>query len=94
VGYTAIITDDKIEVHSDMCDVVYEKKDDFNFNNIAHYMDFFMFSDVEEFLKNNAEDKEVIFCEVCKPQTQEYDEEGDDEYVEFDDDEDGYACEL
>jgi len=51
VGYTAIITDDKIEVHSDMCDVVYEKKDDFKFNNIAHYIDFFQFSEVEEFLK-------------------------------------------
>jgi len=94
MGYTVIETDNKIEIHSDMCDVVYEKKDDFKFNNIAHYMDFFKFIEVEEFLKNNTEDKEVVFCEVCKPESKEYDEEGDDEYVEFDDDEDGYACEL
>jgi len=94
LGYTVISTNNKIEVHSDMCDVVYEKKDDFEFNNIAHYIDFFTFSEVEEFLKYNSEDREIVFCEVCKPQTKKYDEEGDDEYVEFDDDDDGYACEL
>ena len=84
MGYCVIETSEKVEIHSDLCELVFEKKDDYQFNNIAHFMEFFSFDEVENFLKN-IEDKEVIFCKVCNSQTKGYDEEGDDFYVEFDD---------
>ena len=85
MGYCVIDTPEKVEVHSDMCELVFEKKDNYQFNNIAHFIEFFTYEEVENFLKN-IENKEIIFCEVCNPQTKEYDEEGDDFYVEFDED--------
>lgn len=87
MGYCVIETPEFIEVHSDMCDKMFEKKDDYQFNNKAHYLEFFIFDEVENFLNNeNNKNKEIIFCDKCNPSSREYDEEGDDFYVEFDDD--------
>ena len=93
MGYTLISYDNKIEVHSDMCDEVFDKKDDFEFNNKAQYLNFALFEEVEEFLENNK-DVEIIFCENCKPENKEYDEEYDDFYEEFDDEDEeiGDSC--
>ena len=93
MGYTLINYDDVIEVHSDMCDEVFDKKDDFEFNNKAHYLNFALFEEVEEFLEKNK-DLEIIFCEKCKPESKEYDEEYDDFYEEFDDEDEeiGDSC--
>ena len=87
-----VILDEKnrtIEIHSDLCDVLLEKKEDFNFSNEVMYISFHLFEEIEEFLKNH-EDYEVSYCEVCKPdENKEYlDEEYDDFYEEFDEDED------
>ena len=93
MGYTLISYNEIIEVHSDMCDEVFEKKDDFEFNNEAQYLNFALFEEVDEFLKRN-EDKEIIFCTKCKPENREYDEEYDDFYEEFDDEDEeiGDSC--
>ena len=93
MGYTIISYDEVIEIHSDMCDEVFNKKDDFEFNNKAHYLNVALFEEIEEFLNKNK-DAEVIFCEKCKPQTKEYDEEYDDFYEEFDDEDEeiGDSC--
>ena len=93
MGYTLISYDNKIEVHSDMCDEVFDKKDDFEFNNKAQYLNFALFEEVEEFLEKNK-DEEIIFCEKCKPENKEYDEEYDDFYEEFDDEDEeiGDSC--
>jgi len=93
MGYTLISYDEIIEVHGDMCDEVFEKKDDFEFNNKANYIDFATFEEVEEFLNKN-QDAEIVFCEKCTPQAKEYDEEYDDFYEEFDDEDEeiGDSC--
>jgi len=84
MGYTVIIDEEKIEVHSDMCDKMFEKKEEISFKNLE-FINFNYFEEVEELIK----DKEnIVFCEECNPQTKEYDEEYDDFYEEFDDDED------
>ena len=92
MGYALISYDEVIEVHSDMCDEVFEKKDDFEFNNKAEYVYFTTFEEVEEFLKDK--DEEIVFCEKCKPEDGEYDEEYDDFYEEFDDEDEeiGDSC--
>ena len=91
MGYTVVI-DDKIEVHSDMCDELYKRKEEISFKDIE-FVNFNFFDEVDEFLK----DKEnVIFCKICNPQTKEYDEEWDDFYEEFDDEDeiDDSRCEI
>ena len=95
MGYTLISYDKIIEVHNDMCDSVFEKKDDVEFNNKAHYVDFATFEEVEEFLNKN-QDVEILFCEECNPESKEYDEEYDDFYEEFDDEEeiDNSRCDI
>jgi len=92
MGYSVIIDDEKIEIHSDMCDRVFEKKDEISFKNLE-FINFNLFEEVEAFIK----DKEnVFFCEECKPESKEYDEEYDDFYEEFDeDDEEDYSsCDI
>ena len=93
MGYTVISYDEVMEIHSDMCDEVFDKKDDFEFNNKAEYLNFSLFEEVEEFLER-YKDLEIIFCEKCKPETREYDEEYDDFYEEFDDEDEeiGDSC--
>lgn len=87
MGYCVIDTPEFMEVHSDMCDRLFERKDDLELNKTAHFLEFFVYDEVESFLKNEEnKNKEIIFCSECKPQSREYDEEGDDFYVEFDDD--------
>ena len=92
MGYCIVIENDKFEIHSDMCDKLFEKKEEISFKNLE-FIDFRLFEDVEEFL----EDKEnVIFCEYCNPESKEYDEEWDDFYEEFDEDDeiDNSRCEI
>ena len=92
MGYCVVVEDNKIEVHSDMCDKLFEKKEEISFKDLE-FIDFRLFEDVEEFLK----DKEnIIFCEYCSPESREYDEEWDDFYEEFDEDDeiDNSRCEI
>ena len=92
MGYTIIIDEEKIEVHSDMCDRVFEKKEEISFKNLE-FIDFNKFEEFEELIK----DKEnVVFCEECNPQSKAYDEEWDDFYQEFDDEDeiDDTRCEI
>ena len=92
MGYAVVIEDDKIEVHSDMCDRLFEKKEEISFKNME-FVNFIVFEEVEEFLK---EKENVVFCDICKPQTKEYDEEWDDFYEEFDEEDeiDDTRCEI
>lgn len=94
MGYTLINYDEVIEVHSDMCDEVFDKKDNFEFNNKAQYLNFALFEEVEEFLKKEDSENKIVFCDKCKPESREYDEEYDDFYEEFDDEEEeiGDSC--
>ena len=92
MGYSVIIDEALIEVHSDMCDKLFERKEELSSKNLE-FINFNMFDEVEEFIK----DKEnIVFCEECKPESKEYDEEYDDFYEEFDeDDEEGYSsCDI
>ncbi len=92
MGYTVIIDEEKVEVHSDMCDRVFERKEEISFKNLE-FIDFNKFEEFEELIK----DKEnVVFCEECNPQSREYDEEWDDFYQEFDDEDeiDDTRCEI
>ncbi len=89
MGYCIIDTPEFIEVHSDMCDKMFERKDDYEFSNNSHYLEFFTFDEVEEFLNDKRnKNKKIIFCNECDPESRDYDEEGDDFYAEFDEDED------
>jgi len=92
MGYSVILDGENIEIHSDMCDKVFEKKDSIFFKNLE-IVNFNFFEEVEEFIK----DKEnVTFCEECKPESKEYDEEYDDFYEEFDEDDeiDNSRCSI
>ena len=92
MGYSVVIDNENIEVHSDMCDELFKKKEEISFKNLE-FINFNMFEEVTEFLK----DKEnIIFCEVCKPESREYDEEWDDFYEEFDDEDevDDSRCKI
>jgi hypothetical protein len=80
----------QIEIHSDLCDVVFDRKDDLKLNTKLEFAPFNFYSEIEEYLKNLDEDFEVINCEICKPKEnrEAFDEDYDDFYEEFDDDED------
>ena len=82
--YTIVIDKEFIEVHSDMCDKVFERKDEISYKNLE-FVNLYTFDEVEEFLK---EKKNIVFCEICQPQTRKYDEDLDDFYEEFDEDDD------
>ena len=92
MGYSVVIDEDNIEVHCDMCDKLFERKDEISFKNLE-FINFNLFDEVEEFIK----DKEnIIFCEECKPENKECDEEWDDFYEEFDDEDeiDNSRCDI
>ncbi len=92
MGYTVVMDENIVEVHSDMCEKLFEKKDEISFKNIE-FIDFNLFNEVEDFLKGK---ENIVFCDVCNPQTKEYDEEWDDFYEEFDDEDeiDDTRCEI
>jgi len=84
-----------IEIHSDMCDRVFEAKD--KSIDGFEFAPFNLFEEVENYL-NSIEGYEVLMCEICKPEENKeaLDEEYDDFYEEFDDDEefDGSRCDI
>jgi len=89
----------KIEVHYDLCDVLFDKKDDFEFNNQVEYINLMNFNEVSEFIdKDEYKDFEITYCESCKPKenSDKYDEEYDDFYEEFDEDDelDDTRCDI
>ena len=90
MGYSIVI-EDKIEVHCDMCDELFKRKEEISFKNLE-FINFNLFDEVEEFIKN----KEAVFCTICNPQNRECDEEWDDFYEEFgeDDEIDNSRCEI
>ena len=94
MGYSVVIEENgnMIEVHSDMCDKLFEKKDEVSFKNME-FINYNLFDEVEEFLDGK---ENVVFCEVCNPQNRQYDEEWDDFYEEFDDEDeiDDTRCEI
>ncbi len=91
MAYEIILDEENktIELHSDVCDALMEKKDNFELNNKLFYVGLNLYEEVEEFIKNH-EDYEVVECEICKPSENKeiLDEEYDDFYEEFDEDED------
>ena len=99
MGYMLIIDNENrtIQVHSDMCDVVFDKKDDLSVNTKLEFIPFNFYSEVEDYLKT-VEDFEVSECDLCRPaqNRDELDEDYDDFYEEFDDDEevDGTRCDI
>jgi len=90
MGYMLIIDNENknIEIHSDLCDVVFDKKEDLSVNTKSEFIPFNFFSEVKEYL-DTVEEYEVVECEICKPaeNKEKLDEEYDDFYEEFDDDE-------
>ena len=78
-----------IEIHSDMCDILINKKDNHILNNELFYINFNLYEEVEEFLKEHT-DFTIQECEICKPKENKtvLDEEYDDFYEEFAEDED------
>ena len=92
MAYMIIIDNEnkQIGIHSDLCDVVFDRKDDLKLNTKLEFAPFNFYSEIEEYLKNLDEDFEVINCEICKPKEnrEAFDEDYDDFYEEFDDDED------
>ena len=91
MGYSVVIDKDIIEVHCDMCEELFKRKEEISFKNLE-FINFNLFDEVKDFIK----EKEVVFCDVCNPQTKECDEEWDDFYEEFDEDEeiDNSRCEI
>jgi len=99
MGYMVIIDNENkiIEIHSDLCDLVFDKKDDLNLNTKLEFIPFNFYSEIEDYL-NNAEGFNVQNCVECRPDEnrEELDEDYDDFYEEFDDDEefDGTRCDI
>ncbi|ACM93106.1 hypothetical protein NAMH_0188 [Nautilia profundicola AmH] len=99
MGYMLIIDNENknIEIHSDLCDVVFDKKEDLNINTKLEFIPFNFYEEIEEYLQT-VEGYEVVDCEVCKPKEnqEELDEDYDDFYEEFDDDEevDSTRCDI
>ncbi|WP_457560397.1 hypothetical protein [Caminibacter sp.] len=99
MAYEIIVDDNNntAEIHYDLCDVLLEKKSNFEFNNQVMYVGFNLFDEIEEFI-NNHEDYEIIFCKECKPEEnkEKYDEEYDDFYEEFDEEDeiDDTRCDI
>ncbi len=93
MAYELIINEKEktIEIHSDLCDVLMDKKDNFELNNVLEYIHLMNFDEVDEFLlKDEYKEFEIIYCEECKPKENRavLDEEYDDFYEEFPEDED------
>jgi len=90
MGYMLIIDNEnkKMQIHSDLCDVVFETKEDLNLNTKLEFIPYNFYSEIEDYLKNVPE-YEVVDCEICKPKEnrENLDEDYDDFYEEFDDDE-------
>jgi hypothetical protein len=89
----------KIEVHSDLCDVLMNTKDNFELNNVLEYIKLVNFEEVEGVIgKEEYKDFEVIYCDECKPKENRalLDEEYDDFYEEFDEDDeiDNSRCDI
>ncbi|WP_456479708.1 hypothetical protein [Nautilia sp.] len=99
MGYMLIIDNENknIEIHSDLCDAVFEKKEDLNLNTKLEFIPYNFYSEIEEYLQN-VEDYEITECEICSPKKnrEELDEDYDDFYEEFDDDDefDDSRCDI
>jgi len=99
MGYMLIIDNENknIEIHSDLCDEVFNKKDDLSLNTKLEFIPFNFYSEIEEYLET-VKDFEIVKCEICKPEEnkEELDEDYDDFYEEFDDDEetDNTRCDI
>ncbi len=99
MAYELIINekDKRIEIHSDLCDVLMQRKDDFVFNNCVEYVHLMNFDEVVEVLKK-YEDFEKKYCLECKPDENRdgLDEDYDDFYEEFaeDDEIDDTRCDI
>jgi len=99
MGYMLIIDNKnkQMEIHSDLCDEVFEKKDNFEENGELEFTPFNFYDEIEEYLKS-VEGFEIIECEICKPieNKEILDEDYDDFYEEFDDDEveDNSRCDI
>ncbi len=99
MGYMLIIDNENknIEIHSDLCDVVFDKKEDLSVNTKLEFIPFNFFSEIEEYL-DTVEGYEVIECEKCKPKENQetLDEDYDDFYEEFDEDDevDNSRCDI
>jgi hypothetical protein len=89
MGYMLIIDNENknIEIHSDLCDVVFEKKERMFLNPQWEFIPFHYYAEIEEYL-NNTVDYEIFKCEICRPEENrnDFDEDYDDIYEEFDED--------
>ena len=99
MGYMLIIDNEnkQIEIHSDLCDVVFDKKDNLELNTKLEFIPFNFFNEIEDYL-NSIDGFDIVECEICKPREnrEELDEDYDDFYEEFDDEEevDGTRCDI
>jgi hypothetical protein len=99
MGYMLIIDNEnkKIEIHSDLCDEVFNKKDDFQLNSRLEFIPFNFYSEVKEYIET-VEDYNIEICNICEPdkKTDELDEDYDDFYEEFDDEDeiDDSRCDI
>ena len=87
----------QIEIHSDLCDVVFDKKDNLELNTKLEFIPFNFFNEIEDYL-NSIDGFDIVECEICKPREnrEELDEDYDDFYEEFDDEEevDDTRCDI
>jgi hypothetical protein len=99
MAYMIIIDNEnkQIEIHSDLCDVVFDKKDNLELNTKLEFIPFNFFNEIEDYL-NSIDGFDIVECEICKPREnrEELDEDYDDFYEEFDDEEevDGTRCDI
>ena len=99
MAYMIIIDNEnkQIEIHSDLCDVVFDKKDNLELNTKLEFIPFNFFNEIEDYL-NTIDGFDIVECEICKPREnrEELDEDYDDFYEEFDDEEevDGTRCDI
>jgi hypothetical protein len=99
MGYMLIIDGDNktLEIHSDLCDAVFNKKEDHELNSKLEYIPFNFYSEIEDYLLQ-IDDFEILKCDICKPEEnrEELDEDYDDFYEEFDDDDefDDTRCDI
>jgi hypothetical protein len=98
MGYMLIIDDknSSIEIHSDLCDVVFDKREDIAVNSTVEFIPFNKFEEIENYLKTG--DYEITICNICKPDEnrEALDEDYDDFYEEFDDEDeiDDSRCDI
>jgi len=99
MGYMLIIDNEnkQVEIHSDLCDVVFDKKDNLELNTKLEFIPFNFFNEIEDYL-NTIDGFDIVECEICKPREnrEELDEDYDDFYEEFDDEEevDDTRCDI